>query len=159
VKTYHVTPKLAGFNPKRSLLRMLVAGALFAALQMLLSILWPSSTMPAHRLEDSIRAVIGGVIFGPLFILLMRRMFTYEVVVSADCITLHGFGFRRSVRREEAKTIIESSGSAFVAPALRISKHGRLGTWFWGCIWVPKAVPEYEYIRDLALGWKAGLQA
>ena len=156
MKTYHVTPELAGFTPKRTLLRMVVAGVLFAALQMLFSILWPPST-PPHRLEDSIRAVIGGTIFAPLFVLLMRRMLTYEVAVSVDCITLHRFGFQRSVRRDEARTITESSGSAFVAPALRVSKHGRLGTWFWGCIWIPKAVPEYEYVRELALGWKASL--
>src|ERR1700688_3033905 len=136
---------------------MLMAGVLFAAMQMLLSILWPFSA-PTHWPGDFIRPIIGGVIFGPLFVLLMRRMLTYKVDVSADCITSTRSGFRRSVRRGEAKTITETSGSALVAPALRISKHGRLGTWFWGCIWIPKAVPEYEYVRDLVISWKAGLQ-
>src|SRR5579863_2775160 len=133
---------------------MVVAGVLFAALQMLLSFLWPSSA-PPQRLADSIRAIIGGIVFGPSFVLIMRRTLTYEVSVSADSVTQQGFGIRRSVRREEARTITESSGSAFSVPALRISRHGRLGTWFWGCIWIPKAIPEYEYIRELALGWKA----
>jgi hypothetical protein len=52
--------------------------------------------------------------------------------------------------------IAEDRGSLLTAPALRISKHGRIGTWFWGCIWIPKALPEYEDVRNLALSWKVG---
>lgn len=106
--------------------------------------------------------MISGAIFALLFVLVfMKRILTYEVVVSEDRIAqLHdGFGFQRSVRKDEARTVAESNGGILSAPALRISKHGPLGTWFWGCIWIPKAVPEYEYVRDLALSWKSRLQA
>ncbi|MGA8216230.1 MAG: hypothetical protein WB799_21750 [Candidatus Sulfotelmatobacter sp.] len=158
VKTYLVTPELAGFDRRRMLLRFLVAASLFAAVQMLLATLWPSWT-PGHLSGDAVRAVIGGIIFAFLFVaVFMKRILTYEVLVSDDCITLRGaFLFPRSVRRGQAKTIAESNGNIFTAPALRISKYGRFGTWFWGGIWVPKALPEYEYVRGVALSWKASL--
>jgi len=111
-------------------------------------------------LRDSIGAVISGIIFALLFVLVFtKRVLTYELVVSDDCITrLHPWpGFGRSVRKNEAKTVAETDGNILTAPALRISKHGRFRTWLWGSIWIPKALPEYQSIRDLAMNWKANV--
>jgi predicted anti-sigma-YlaC factor YlaD len=83
-------------------LRFLVAAPLFAAVQMLFVTLWPSSPPQGHLLGDSVRAVSGGILFAFLFVaVIMKRILTYEVVVSDDCITLRGaFLSPRSVRRD-----------------------------------------------------------
>jgi len=153
MKTYRVTSELAGFTRKRMFLRVLLAAGVFAALYVLL---WTPWSSPSHLLMDFSRAVISGVIFGLLFVLLLKRYLTYEVIVSDDYITAaHPFPWsERSIRRDELKSVWETHGNVFIAPALRISKYGRFGTWFWGGIWIPKALPEYEVIRDLALSWK-----
>ena len=152
MKTYRVTSELAGFTRERIFLRVLLAAGVSAALDMLLWAPWSSST---HLLRDFSRAVISGVVFALLFVLLyVKRYLTYEVIVSDDCITAAHPWFERSIRKDELKSVWETHGNVFIAPALRISKYGRLGTWFWGGIWIPRALPGYEVIRDLALSWK-----
>jgi hypothetical protein len=150
-KRYRVTPELAGFTRKRIFLRVLLAGGMFAALDMLLWTQWSSST---HLIRDFSRAVISGIIFALLFVLLyVKRNLAYEVIVSDDCVTAAHPWVERSVRKNEVKSVWETRGNVFIAPALRISKYGRFETWFWGGIWIPKALPGYEVIRDLALSW------
>ena len=152
MKTYHVTSELAGFTRERIFLRVLLGAGAFAVVDMLFRAPWSSST---HLLWDFSRAAISGVIFALVFVLLgLKRSLTYDVLVSDDCITAAHPWFERSVRKDEVKSVWETHGNAFIAPALRISKYGRFGTWFWGGIWIPKALPGYEVIRDLALSWK-----
>jgi len=113
----------------------------------------------SHVSVEFVEAVLGGVIFAFFFDALMRRNLDYKVVVSDDCITAVHPRYKRSVQKSEVKTVAESDGNVLAAPSLRISKYGRLGTWFWGGIWIPKALPEYEYLRNLALTWKGRVQA
>jgi CheY-like chemotaxis protein len=95
-KTYRVTSKLAGFTRKRIFARVLLSAGVFAALHMLLWTPWPSST---HLLRDFSRAVISGVVFALLFVLLYERNLAYDVIVSDDCITAAHPWFERSVKR------------------------------------------------------------
>ena len=85
---------------------------------------------------------------------LFKLIFPYTLVVSDDGITPIHPVYERSVRKDELKGVAELKGNAFRPAGLRISKYGALGTWLWGCILIPKALPEYESVRDLALRWK-----
>jgi hypothetical protein len=85
---------------------------------------------------------------------LARQYFPYTLVVSDDSITVVYPTSEKTVRKAEVKTVSETRGNTLRGGALRISKYGRLGTWFWGCIWIPKALPEYESIKALALSWR-----
>jgi hypothetical protein len=159
VKTYQVTSELAGFSRKRKVLRGLLMGGLLAATDMMLGALWPYWTSSGHPLENIIGAVISGIIFGFVSVALIKRNLNYRVVVSDDYITAVYPRYKRSVRKNEVKTVAESDGNVLTAPSLRISKYGPFGTWFWGGIWIPRALPEYEYVRNLALSWKGRSQA
>lgn len=159
MKTYQVTSELAGFSRKRKVLRGLLMGGLLAATDMMLGALWPSSMSSGHPLEGIIGAVISGIIFAFVSVALIKRNLNYRVVVSDDYITAVHSRYERSVRKNEVKTVAESDGNVLTAPSLRISKYGRFGTWFWGGIWIPRALPEYEYVRNLALSWKGRSQA
>jgi hypothetical protein len=159
MQTYHVSCEIAGFSRKRKLLRGLLVAGLYVVLNMAFSLLWPSWMSSRNVSGEFVEAVLGGVIFAFLFVALMKRNLDYKVVVSDDCITAVHPKYKRSVRKSEVKTVAESDGNILAAPSLRISKYGRLGTWFLGGIWIPRALPEYEYLRNLALSWKGRLQA
>lgn len=155
MKTYNVTPELVGFSRKRKLLDVLIGAVLFVLLEVLFQ--WRSffSNSP-HRLSPiMVNAAISGVIYAGVDAVFIERRFTYEIVVTDDCIAAIGPGVKRSVRKNELKTISESEGNFFVGPGLRISKHGPFGTWFWGSIWIPKTLPEYESVRALVLSWQS----
>jgi hypothetical protein len=158
VQTYRVTPELAGLNSKRKLIIFLITGGAVVAFQLLFEMLWPSSP-PGHLLRHSIEAVVLGTVLGLTFSLRLSKQFaTYTVAVSDACVTCKwDFSFlpERSIGRNEAKTIVEIDGGFLAKPGLRISKYGRFGTWFFGGIGIPKGLPEYEYVRDLTLSWKA----
>ena len=61
--------------------------------------------------------------------------------------------FSRTVRRGEVKTLIQRRHG------LLISQHNRIGTYFWGGVWVPKELADYEYLKRLAISWKASSAA
>lgn len=157
VKTYRVTPELAGWNPRRKVIMFLIAAGVFVVFWLISEILWPS-TPSGHLLHHSIEGVVLGTVCGLSFSLrLPRQLATYTVVASDACVTCvwdSWFLGRRSIRKDEAKTVVETNGGILAVPGLRISKYGRFGTWFLGCIWIPKALPEYNFLRDLAFSWR-----
>jgi hypothetical protein len=149
MKSYQVTPEVAGFSSKRMLLRGLLSGGLFGAFQVIGHFLWP------RLFSDPLLAVVGSaVIFGFLSWVLDTGHFNYKVLVSDDCITVVRSRYQRSVRKNEVKTVTESNGNVLRPPSLRISKYGWFGTFLWGEIWIPKALPECAAIKDLVLSWK-----
>jgi hypothetical protein len=158
MKSYRVTPELAGWNTRRKVIVFLITAGWFAAFWPVLEILWPS-THSSHLLRHSIEGVVLGTVVGLSFSLrLPKRFASYTLTVSDACVTCVFDSWllsRRSIRREEAKMVIETDGGILAVPGLRISKYGRLGTWFWGCVWIPKTIPDYGYVRDLAFSWKA----
>jgi hypothetical protein len=146
---YQVTPEMAGFSGKRRVLSGLLSGGLFGVFGVIGHFLWPSFF--SGTLIDFF---ISAIIVAFLSIAFDARKFDYKVFVSDDSITTVRFRRHRSVRKNEVKMVIESEGNVLFAPSLRISKYGWFGTWFWGGIWIPKALPECTAIRDLALSWK-----
>jgi hypothetical protein len=149
MKSYQITPELVGFSNKRLLLRGLLSGGLFGAFQVIGRFLWPRLFS-----DPLLTVVMSAVMFGFLSWVLATGQFNYKVLVSDDCITVVRSRYQRSVRKSEVRTVIESNGNVLRPPSLRISKYGWFGTFLWGEIWIPKALPECAAIRDLALSWK-----
>lgn len=150
MKSYQVTPEVAGFSSKRMLLRGLLSGGLVGAIELIGHFVWPS------LFSDPLLTVAGSaVIVGFLEVVVFEtRRFDYKVLVSDDCITVVRSRYQRSIRKNEVKTVTESDGNVLLPPSLRISKYGWFGTWLWGGIWIPKTLPECGAIRDLPLSWK-----
>jgi hypothetical protein len=146
---YQVTPGVAGLSGKRRLLRGLLSGGLFGAIEVIGHFLWPS--LFSGPLAEFF---ISAIIFAFVSMAFDARKFNYKVLVSDDCITTVHSRYQRSVRKNEVKMVTESEGSVLLPPSLRISKYGWFRTWLWGGIWIPKALPECTAIRDLALSWK-----
>jgi hypothetical protein len=142
---------------------MLMVG-LFGALLLAVKLLWPSPHGRSQGLsrvivEVSIQSVIMG--FGFVF-LRFKPSKKYRIIVDENQMTASGgssLPFRWSVRKGEVRTVIERKGNPYAPPALIISKHGRFGTWMLGGIWVPKDIPEIEYIEDLLRSWMIPTQS
>lgn len=148
---------MAGYDRKRRALRILFEAGFFAAFQILFQVIWPDGAKLGRLwyLWYLGFGAIGGLIFALLFeTVLFKLIFPYTLAVSDDCITTIHPSYERSVRKDELKSVAELNANAFRAAGFRISKYGVLGTWLWGCILIPKALPEYESVRDLALRWK-----
>jgi hypothetical protein len=157
MNSYCVTSEMVGYDRRRTQ-RVLFYIAVFAGTQILFQVIWPTG-MNMARHWGFITAVISGLAFGLLFeFRFSKRIFPYTIVVTDDLIRAIHPGFERSVRKNDVKTVAEHSNALFGSGiTLRISKHGRLGTWFWGCVAVPKALPEYESIKQLVASWQTPL--
>ena len=153
-RTYHVTAEMAGFSWQRSMLRVVYLAGLAATSRFLFDFPWHG---PGSR--SIVSSVIHGVVtaaFLALFFFFawLRPNMNYDLIVSDESISAVHPWFDRCVRKGEVRTVIEAAGNALTPPALRVSKFGRIGTFLWGCVWIPKALPEYETVKALAESWK-----
>lgn len=160
MQSYTVTSEMAGFTRTRILLRILTDAAFFAVWQILFELIRPDWIKFGRPWGLIIVAAISGLgfalMFEPCF---LRWMFPYTLIVFDDRITARHPFYEKSVRKDEVKRVTEINGGTLHAAALKISKYGRLGTWFWGFILIPKALPEYESVKSLALSWQGSTKA
>jgi hypothetical protein len=83
-----------------------------------------------------------------------RSWANYQIVVEEDEITTRNFNsynrmLSRTVRRTEIRTVVEKK------QGLLISSRGRVATFFFGGIWIPKQLANYEDLQRLILNWRA----
>jgi len=148
---------MVGYGRRRTL-RVLFYIVVFAGTEILFQMVLPTG-MNMARPWGFITTVICGLASGLLFeFMFSKRIFPYTIVVTDDFIRAIHPGFERSVRKNDVKTVAEHSNALFGSGiTLRISSHSRLGAWFWGYVAVPKALPEYESIKQLVASWQTSL--
>jgi len=154
MQSYTVTSEMAGYGSKQMPKRILLIVVCIAAAEVF-NIQWNAHSGKHLKLSSFVLAVISGVVVALLTELWeVARNFPYTLVASDDCIRVVYPGREKSLRKDEIKSITETEGNAFRIAGLEISKYGRFGTRLWGCILIPKALPEYESVRSLALSWR-----
>jgi hypothetical protein len=154
MQSYTVTSEMAGHGSKQMTKRILVMVTSILAVEILI-VQWNAHSGEHLKLRSFVTAVISGVAVALLTELWeVARNFPYSLVVSDDCIRVVYPSREKFLRRDEIKSVRETQGNAFRAAGLQISKYGRLGTWLWGCILIPKTLPEYESVRTLVLSWR-----
>lgn len=153
MRSYTVTSEMAGYGSKQMPKRILVVVVSIVAA--IFTIQWRAHSGEHLKLGSFVEPVIAGVVGALLNELWeVARNFPYTLVVSDDCIKVVYPNREKSFRKDEIKLIMETEGNSFRVAGLKISKYGRFGTWFWGCVLIPKALPEYELVRRLALSWR-----
>lgn len=157
MKTYKVTPELAGFSGKPRLWSVLLTAGLFAVMGILLQLLGSFPNLPNNLSGAFLDAIGTGIIVGLLSAFFYNESLKYSLVITDESFTAIYPLFKRSIKKNEVRTISETRGSALagLGPGLRISKHGRFGTGLWGAIWIPTGLPDYDSLKELALSWKA----
>ncbi len=79
----------------------------------------------------------------------------YEIEVTDEMISMRGglsLG-NRKVRRGRIHFLREQRGNIFREPALRLSEHGAIHRFFFGYVWIPATMPQYEEIKNKAMSW------
>jgi hypothetical protein len=74
----------------------------------------------------------------------------YEIEVTDELISMRGglsLGNSR-VRRGRIHFLREQHGNILREPALRLSEHGAIHRFFFGYVWIPATMPEYEEIKN-----------
>jgi hypothetical protein len=138
-------------NPRFSPAKILVfsIGIIFA-LNIAGRRLWTSP----HSRESIPRTIADGVIDVGAFAFVWlwdeekRRGKKYKLIVDEDQMS-HRFVTSKSVRRGKVMTVIERRRG------LLVSEHGQFGTHWFGGVWIPKQLPEYESLKLLAISWKS----
>ena len=154
MQSYTVTSEMAGYGSKRMPKRILSMVVCIVAAEVL-SVQWSAHFGDKFKLRSFFVAVIYGFVGGLLAEFWeVARNFPHKLVVSDDCIRVVYPSREQTLRKDEIKSVTEIEGNAFRVAGLEISKYGRFGTHLWGGILIPKALPEYESVRSLALSWR-----
>jgi hypothetical protein len=108
-----------------------------------------------HRETDRVGMIIQSVIFGFCMSLLssFRKGAQYQIEVDEEAIRTKNFSSNnwlssRAIRRGEVRTLIERRNG------LLVSRHNRVGTFFWGGVWIPKQLADYEYLKRMVSSWR-----
>jgi hypothetical protein len=167
IQSYHITRELAGFSRRRLLFAILFAAVIsipiYLACVLILSTIFQTlrhTSTSGTLLRDWKLWLFWPGIFAPgLFLLLDKMLFKsnlgYDVIVSDDRIIARYSWIEASVERKDLRTVYETKGNILAVPTLRLSNHGRFGAAMGGVVVIPRALPEYASIRDLALSWKS----
>ncbi|MGH9739908.1 MAG: hypothetical protein ACRD4X_15170 [Candidatus Acidiferrales bacterium] len=153
-KAYEIKPELAGyFNIPMRLLVLVGLGSAIS-LRLMIHYVWPSTVGAPNTLSDLVNSADFGLVFSWIAIFFVRKQSSCEILVSDDSIAVRRAFFTHRIRKSEMKTVVDTPGRFLSEPGLRILKDGGFGAWVWGGIWIPKALPDYEHIRNFALSWK-----
>jgi hypothetical protein len=158
---YHVTRELAGFSRRRALLLILFVAGVNAAIFLAWNLSLRHKTTSGSLFTELwwwmlwIGMFVSGLLCGFLIDkLFFKSNLGYDVIVSDDRIIARYPWIDVSVERDDLRTVYETRGNILAVPTLRLSNHGRLGALMMGgIVAIPRALPEYESIKGLALSW------
>lgn len=150
-KIYHIESEQISLSKR--IARALFALAVFVmATYSVHAFFHPSKAEKVPREEfilDALLAVGTDFFFGS-----KRR--AYDVEVDDEVIRMRNSDWHnKSVRRGHIRYLREVTGNLFREGALRLSEYGPLRTHFFGCVWIPASLPEYEQIKAKARSWMA----
>jgi uncharacterized membrane-anchored protein len=96
------------------------------------------------------------VVAGIVTFLFESRRREYDLEVDDEEIRMRGGALKlgnRKVRRGRIRYSHESWGNIMREAGLRLSEHGRIGSFFSGYVWIPATLPEYEQIKAKVMTW------
>jgi|WetSurMetagenome_2_1015567.scaffolds.fasta_scaffold664010_1 hypothetical protein len=147
---YHI--KSRQVNLGKHLAQGMAPIALLAVALYFLHSWWPSRFTEKFRIEKYASELICA---GVGIFLFESRKRKYDLEVDDQIIRMRGgFGWEVHVRRGRIRYFRETSGRLFREPALELSEHGRIGSFFLGCVWIPASLAEYEQIKNTAMSWR-----
>jgi hypothetical protein len=122
--------------------------------------LWPRHHRAPNVTEMVFKAIVFSLVMSAIqssrtrWLSITNSWANYQIVVEEDEITTRNFNshnrmFSKTIRRGEIRTVVEQK------QGLLISSRGRVATSFFGGIWIPKQLADYEYLKRLILNWRA----
>jgi hypothetical protein len=164
MSTYEITERWPARSVKQRIVRAVFMGAVIAIAHLFVDLISPRRPFTSS-LEH---ALMMGAVFGVLYTRLFQRRFVRvcQVQVEEDHISAtYFFGSKvfhvtHTVPWSKIKLVREMKPN-FVRPTggLVVSRFGPLGTRMWGCVWIPKALPQYDELKSLVLNLQARTSA
>jgi hypothetical protein len=164
VDTYEVKMKSPRVNPKHKIIAVLCFAAFLFLVRFGWSVLSPAPSEISRGLP---RVAIETGMWSLLFALGMvffrsAPLPNYKLLVDQESMTwgLEYPGWRRwfvrrwTVRKGRVRTIFEIKATAFQSGGLLISERSMAGIRMFGCVFLPRELPEYDDLRRLAEGWR-----
>jgi len=146
---------------------VLVYAGLYFVIWFTWTLLWPSSGEKARDpLSIAIQGGVIAVIWGAFMVFatpISRTNRNYKLLVEEESITgvTDGTGLgrwctlRRTIRKGKVRTIFGIAGRLGGLRGISASERSRLGAWFWGFVFLPESMPEYEHLKNVLGGWRA----
>lgn len=156
---FKANPQELGFRkikPTREILVVFAVGLLVFSVEDFLLSSQSISAFLLHSLLWTVAFTL--VVFARLPLVRKKtRSDHYQLVIGEDEITMNldystlivRLALKKHIRRGQIKTIVERKSG------LTVSKRNRIGTFFLGGVWIPKKLPEYEFLKSLTMGWKS----
>jgi hypothetical protein len=164
VDTYEVKMKSPRVNPKSKIIAVLCFAAFLFLIRFGWRFLSPApgeirGGLPRVAIEtgmSSLLLALGMVFFRS------ARLPNYKLLVDEESMTwvmkypgwMRWFVRRWTVRKGRVRTIFEIKATAFHSGGLGISERSMAGTRMFGCVFLPRELPEYDDLRRLAEGWR-----
>lgn len=162
--TYEVKLGSRRGNPGRKIIAALCCAALFFILRFGWIILFPTSSERNTRLMIlAIETGTTGLLYGLALVFKpFAPLRSYKVLVDDESITglttydgwMRWFRIRHTVRKGRVRTIFEIQATAFSPGGLALSERSRLGARFWGCVFLPRELAEYDDLRRVVESWR-----
>jgi hypothetical protein len=148
VQTYTLNDDGAAILRRKGTLRILGWSPLLLAF--LLVLLWRTKEFTELGVPKTliVALLLGvGASVGKWFVW-MDQVRTYKLLVDADAICMIGRGSANSILRGQVRTTWEKKDGLYLSGKTGIFV--RLG----GYVWIPREMPEFAALKDLATSWK-----
>lgn len=135
--------------------RFLLNLVIYVAVGVMLTKFWPSLSS-----ESIPRRIFSGAVWAGAFTWTISKFgyglgSHYDLVVGEDEITAQYAVAFKTVHKGRVRTILERGRWLSNRPGIVASERGKLGAWFWGGVFIPQDLPEYEHLREMILSWRA----
>ena len=131
-----------------TLVTYVVAGVMHATF-------WPSLGS-----ESIARRILSGAVWAAAFTWTISKFgyglgSYYDLVVSENEITAQYAVAFKTVHKGRVRTILERGRWLSNRPGMVASERGKLGAWFWGGVFIPRDLPDYDRPGETVLSWRA----
>jgi hypothetical protein len=152
-------------KPKQKVISAVYLGGMYFVVVFCLKLFWPtprerSGGLTGIAVEAGFMALLWG--FGMAYFS-RKSVSSYKLLVDDASITgvteyrgwMKWLVTRRTIRKGKVRTILSLKDGFGAARGIGISERSKWGARMWGWVYVPSNLPEYEYLRQLAEGWRA----
>jgi hypothetical protein len=155
VEVYSVPAGAQKASRSRIFAQGLTAFAFCFTIYFLIDLCWPFS----HETRNLPGSLTKALIWSAFMTIFMAVRMSgnrgpYNITVDGDVIVQKGLGGFRKVHRGQIKTLVERKTNFLRDGGLILSDRGRFGVFMWGGVWIPRTLPEYEYLKNVAEMWK-----
>jgi len=164
VEIYSVKLNSPELSLRQRSVQVLILGGTFFLLRFGGTFLWPTS-VERHRgiLGNAIESAVVSLLWGVCMGCWPRKLPNCKLMVDDKSITsvieytgwMKWWVIRKTVSKGKVRTMWEVKGAGGIPRGTAFSERSRAAAWMRGFVYVPRTLPEYEEIKQLAESWRS----